>query len=80
MATPLAITRLKSMFANNSLAAIDSERFDALERAGFRVERYGDQWKAMSERFGGHYIDVGASAKIAAGPVRPYTLRKRVEH
>jgi len=70
MATPLSITRLKSMYGNSSLAAMDSPRFDGLERAGFRVERYGDLWKAMSERLGGHYIDVGASAKIAAGQVR----------
>lgn len=70
MGTPLAITRLKSLFGNNSLAAIDSERFDALERAGFRVERFGDLWKAMCERLGGHYIDVGASAKIAAGQIK----------
>ena len=69
MATPIAITRLKSLFGNNSLAAIDSERFDALERAGFRVERFGDLWKLLSDRLGGHYMDVGASAKIAAGLV-----------
>jgi hypothetical protein len=69
MATPIAITRLKSLYGNNTLASFDPERFDALERAGFRVERYGDLWKLLSERLGGHYIDVGASKKIAAGLV-----------
>lgn len=69
MATPIAITRQKSLFGNNSLTGIDSERFDALERAGFRVDRFGDLWKLLSERLGGHYMDVGCSAKIAAGLV-----------
>jgi hypothetical protein len=70
MAIPIAITRQAALHANNALAATEPERFDALERAGFRVERFGDIWKVLSERLGGHYMDVGCSAKIAAGLVR----------
>jgi hypothetical protein len=50
-------------------AAQDPERFDALERAGFLVDRYGDLSYQLYHRRGGHYIDSGASAKIAAGLV-----------
>jgi hypothetical protein len=70
MAIPIAITRQAALYANSAFAATQPERFDALERAGFRVERFGDLWKVLSERLGGHYMDVGCSAKIAAGLVR----------
>jgi hypothetical protein len=52
------------------MAAAQTERFDALEAAGFRVERYGDIAKVLYETLGGHYIDVGGSAKISTGLVR----------
>lgn len=48
---------------------MDPERFDALERAGFKTERYGDIAFQVNEKLGGHYMDVGASAKIAKGLV-----------
>jgi hypothetical protein len=70
MAIPLAITRQASILGHNAHVDEVPERFDALERAGFRVERYGDLWKCLSHRLGGHYMDVGCSAKIAAGLVR----------
>lgn len=70
MAIPIAITRQTALYAVNAFAATEPERFDALERAGFRVDRFGDIWKVLSERLGGHYMDVGCSAKIAAGLVR----------
>ena len=50
-------------------AAQEPERFDALERAGFLLDRGGDISTYLFERFGGHYMDVGASAKIAKGLV-----------
>jgi len=59
-----------SLRGNKALAAKDSKCFDALERAGFRVERFGDLWKLVSETRGRHYMNVGCSAKIAAGLVR----------
>lgn len=67
---PLAISRLVAMVSLNSQAAQQPERFDALERAGFRVERFGDLIYTIFERMGGHYIEVGASAKIADGRIK----------
>lgn len=54
----------------NSMAAQDCETFDALERAGFKVDRFGDLIYHLYHRFGGHYQDVGTSKKIADGLVR----------
>lgn len=64
-----SILRAQSTHGTRVLASQQPERFDSLERAGFRVERYGDLWKLLSGRFGGFYQDVGASAKISAGSV-----------
>ena len=75
---PLAVTRLVSMRVLNSRAEQDSERFDALERAGFLTQRYGDILHHIYERGGGHYMDVGASAMIADGKVR-YPRRQHGE-
>ena len=52
-----------------SMARAEPERFDALERVGFKVERYGDIAKVLYVTMGGHYMDVGCSAKIAEGLV-----------
>jgi len=53
----------------HSRARGEPERFDALERAGFLVDRYGNMAHHLYNRLGGHYMDVGASAKIAQGLV-----------
>lgn len=66
---PLAVARLMSNIALNGMARAEPDRFDALEKAGFKVIRYGDIIYQLFERFGGHYMDVGASAKIAKGLV-----------
>ena len=47
----------------------DPDRFDALERKGFKTRRYGDMVYHLNERLGGFYMDVGASAKIIDGRV-----------
>jgi cation diffusion facilitator CzcD-associated flavoprotein CzcO len=47
----------------------DPERFDALERAGFRLDRFGDLYNNVFTRFGGHYVDTGASDRIAKGEI-----------
>ena len=70
LTAPLAIARLTNMLVLNGMAKTEPERFDALEKAGFKVIRYGDIIYQVFERFGGHYMDVGASAKIAQGLVR----------
>lgn len=49
------------------------ERFDALERAGFKVDRYGDIYNNLYVRFGGHYVDIGCSARIAKGEIKVKT-------
>jgi thioredoxin reductase len=66
---PIAVTRLMSMEFLNSQAEQQPERFDALEKAGFLTERYGDIIHHLYERNGGHYMDVGTSAMIAQGKV-----------
>lgn len=50
---PYAVTRLLSQKALHAAAAQEPERFDALERAGFRVERYGDIMWHICEKLGG---------------------------
>lgn len=66
---PYAVSRLLFRGFLHHKAMSDSERFDALERAGFKVERYGDLAYHIFYRYGGHYVDVGASGKIAKGLV-----------
>lgn len=39
---PQAVSRLLAMNSLNRMASQQPQRFDALERAGFKVERYGD--------------------------------------
>ncbi|RVX68377.1 hypothetical protein B0A52_07377 [Exophiala mesophila] len=65
-----AISRLLSMDALNTMASKEPERFDALEKVGFKVERYGDIIYQLTEKLGGHYMDVGCSTKIAQGQIR----------
>lgn len=66
---PVSIRRQMAMKYLHIMARNDSGRFDALEKAGFNVERYGDIAYVLFERLGGHYMDVGASAKISQGLV-----------
>jgi len=54
------------------MARQEPERFDALQRAGFLTERYGSMTHHIYNLFGKHYMDVGASAKIAKGLVSYY--------
>ena len=70
LTSPVAVSRLVNMLVLNRMAKAEPERFDALEKAGFKVIRYGDIIYQVFERFGGHYMDVGASAKVAHGLVR----------
>lgn len=69
MSTPYAVARLIASTALAAMAKQDPARFDALEAAGFRVERYGDIWYHLCERGGGHYVDVGCSKMISDGAV-----------
>ncbi len=49
---------------------MEPERFDALKRAVFKLKRNGQLAERIFERFGGHYLDFGASKKIVDGKVR----------
>ncbi|KAK4495527.1 hypothetical protein PRZ48_013859 [Zasmidium cellare] len=46
------------------------ESFDELEKAGFRVDRYGELFKVFYERLGGHFVDVGSGARIIKGDIK----------
>ncbi|KAH7412687.1 hypothetical protein BKA64DRAFT_692065 [Cadophora sp. MPI-SDFR-AT-0126] len=70
MSLPLPIRRQIAGNYVHTLARNDSERFDALEKAGFNVERYGDITSVIFERLGGHYMDVGTSSKISEGLIK----------
>ena len=48
----------------------ESERFDALEQAGFRVDRKTPLMDNIYGRYGGYYIDIGASAHIMRGEIK----------
>jgi len=63
-----AVSLLQNGFLHHK-ATLEPERFDALSRAGFKVERYGSLAHHLYERSGGHYVDVGASGKISKGLV-----------
>jgi len=67
---PYAVTRLLSHEALHAMAAEEPERFDALERAGFKVERYGDIMWHICEKLGGHYMNVGCSDLISRGLIQ----------
>jgi len=56
----------------HDLASKEPQRFEELSKSGFNVERYGDLTYQLTVRRGGHYIDVGTSAKIAKGLVSIY--------
>jgi len=53
--------------------AASPDRFDALEKAGFKVDRFGDIYNNLYVRFGGHYVDIGCSARIAKGEIKVKT-------
>lgn len=76
---PAVMTRLMSAKGLHSKIRQHPDRFDALEKAGFLLDRYADMGYVIFVRQGGHYMDVGTSAKIASGQVslrvRKYGLR-----
>ncbi|KAK0119930.1 hypothetical protein ONS95_011355 [Cadophora gregata] len=49
---------------------IEQERFDALERVGFYVDREKPLNDGVVLRLGGYYIDVGTSARVAKGDIK----------
>ncbi|EEP75592.1 predicted protein [Uncinocarpus reesii 1704] len=67
---PIAVGRQMVAFHLHKLIRANAERFDSLERAGFLLDRFGDITYHVSERNGGHYMDVGGSAKISKGLIK----------
>lgn len=49
----------------------EPDRYTALEKTGFQIDRDVDIWSILCGRQGGHYVDVGTSKKIADGLVSP---------
>jgi hypothetical protein len=67
MPVPIIANLQKGMTTHRM--SLEPERFNALEKAGFKISRDGLLAEHIFERFGGHYVDVGASAKISNGLV-----------
>jgi len=70
---PMAIVDLLSQINLHHLTDVERPRFDALEEAGFKLDRYGSIIDHLYNRMGGHYIDVGTSAKISKGLIKIQT-------
>jgi hypothetical protein len=70
---PMAIVDLLSQLTLHSMADAERARFDSLEAAGFKLDRYGSIIHHLYNRMGGHYIDVGTSAKISKGWIKIQT-------
>lgn len=70
---PMKIMREMANRAIWPLIAANHERFDALERAGFMLDRFGDVCDNLYVRMGGHYVDTGASARIVKGEIKVKT-------
>ncbi|KAF5236821.1 hypothetical protein FANTH_11113 [Fusarium anthophilum] len=69
LTVPTAVTRFQVQLGMRAQAASQPKRFEALERAGFKLDRSFDLWQCMTKRNGGHYMDVGGCANIASGLV-----------
>lgn len=54
--------------------SMEPERLGPLEAVGFKLNHIGNLGDYFFGRFGGHYIDVGASRKIADGQVKKLLL------
>ncbi|KIW56390.1 hypothetical protein PV05_05055 [Exophiala xenobiotica] len=70
---PAVMTRLMAGKMLHAKIRQHPERFDALEKAGFLLDRYADMGYVIYVRQGGHYMDVGTSGKIAAGLIKMKT-------
>lgn len=60
-------------------ASMEPERYNALEKSDFKIDRDGSPAEHIFERLGGHYVDVGASKKISEGLVRNLCLPCRFQ-
>ncbi|RKK75229.1 hypothetical protein BFJ69_g7819 [Fusarium oxysporum] len=73
----VSIARQLSTKTFQAMARQQLERNAALERAGFKVDPFGDIQEAINIRLGGHCIDIGTSAKIGKNLVKSDTAAER---
>jgi cation diffusion facilitator CzcD-associated flavoprotein CzcO len=66
----VAIVDLLSQATLHYMADAEPSRLDSLEAAGFKLDRYGSIIHHLYNRSGGHYMDVGTSAKISSGLIK----------
>jgi hypothetical protein len=62
------VSRLFGGFIHHK-ASMEPGRYDALEKAGFKLDRQGNIAHNVLIRYGGHCIDVGSCKKIGEGLV-----------
>ncbi|OAP61558.1 hypothetical protein AYL99_03761 [Fonsecaea erecta] len=55
---------------HEAAASQEQGRFDDLERAGFQVDRKTPLMDNILSRYGGYYIDIGASSHIVRGEIK----------
>ena len=67
---PNSITHIQAVAGTRAISPTHSEQFDALDRVGFKTDRYPDMYQIILKRQGGHYLDVGVSQKIADGLIK----------
>lgn len=76
---PNAVLRLLIMTRMHAMIRQNMGRFEALQKAGFRVNLSCDPLWHLLERLGGLYMDVGTGKKIADGLVGSPPSMLRVE-
>jgi len=80
---PLKISREISGFYFKAATLAEKARFDALERVGFNVDREAVLNDCVVLRRGGYYVEIGTSARIAAGDIKVKSrdpIKRFVEH
>ena len=70
--SPIPLSRQLALLFIKASADQDPypEYYEGLEKAGFKTDRYIDLMQIINERMGGHYFDVGASAKVIRGEIK----------
>uniref|UniRef100_A0A093Y726 Putative indole-3-pyruvate monooxygenase YUCCA5 n=1 Tax=Talaromyces marneffei PM1 TaxID=1077442 RepID=A0A093Y726_TALMA len=66
-AYPNALSRRLGLLANHLQYTTQPDLYSDLVKAGFLLEQDDDLTRHICERLGGHYMDIGASKKIADG-------------
>lgn len=67
---PMKIRRDMFRRMYKDLFEAESARFDALDTAGFKVNRNSVWLEEIPERYGGYYVDVGTSKHVANGDLK----------